>query len=98
MGWVSSRMNMAKYTPPDLYCIVTGKPAEYHHIKTRGSGGPDEEWNMIPISREIHTLWGNKGNSYMCQHFPQIKSWMVRRGWRCCPVLHKWVYDPNLKD
>jgi len=89
---------MAKYTPEGIFCVVTGKPAEYHHVKPRGSGGTDDEWNLCPVAREIHTLWHSKGNSYMCQHFPQIKKWMQKHGWTLCPVLHKWRHDGKNHD
>lgn len=33
-------------------CCVTGRPAEAHHVKTRGAGGSD--YTAIPLCREEH--------------------------------------------
>jgi len=84
---------MSKSWKSDQPCIVTGQEAEWHHIAHRSTHPEleDAEFNLIPVCREIHTLWHSKGNSYMCQHFPQIKKWMKSNGWSLCPVLHKWV-------
>lgn len=40
-----------------LQCIACGTTidVEAHHIKTRGSGGGDDPWNVIPLCANDHT-------------------------------------------
>ncbi|MGZ3742748.1 MAG: HNH endonuclease signature motif containing protein [Pseudobdellovibrionaceae bacterium] len=40
-----------------LQCIACGNPrdVEAHHIKTKGSGGGDDPWNVIPLCSDCHT-------------------------------------------
>jgi len=45
---------------PNKFCVVCGKLAEGHHIRTRGAGGSDDESNILWLCRrhhvEIHTI------------------------------------------
>ena len=77
----------------DKRCIVTGKAAELHHVKTRGSGGPDEEWNLVPVSRLIHSLWHSRGNTYMARTYPIIKKWLLEHGWTYDEYTKRWVHE-----
>ncbi len=71
-------------------CVVTGEPAELHHIKTRGSGGTDDPWNLIPLSRKMHSMWHMKGMRYMVKTYPAIEKWVLANGWGFDDFLFKW--------
>ncbi len=35
-------------------CVISGEKAECCHIWSRGAGGPDEAWNMLPLAPRYH--------------------------------------------
>lgn len=43
-------------------CRVTGAapPNDLAHLISRAQGGPDVEWNIVPLSREAHTLFDQR--------------------------------------
>lgn len=82
-----------KYSDPEAFCIVTGKQGcDLHHIKTRGSGGTDDEWNLIPISRTLHQRWHHRGTQYMVKGYPAIRNWMIKNGWKFDIYSGKWLH------
>jgi hypothetical protein len=43
-----------------------------HHIFTRGSGGVDDAWNLISLSRENHELVHKIGVQAFVERFPHL--------------------------
>lgn len=83
---------MAKYASEGFVCIVTGKPgADLHHVKTRKSGGPDEPWNLLSVSHDIHNEIHAKGLYSVSRKYPQIRAFLINHGWEFDAVLLKWV-------
>ncbi len=65
-----------------MTCCVTGKSnPDLHHIKHRGAGGPDTEWNLMPLSRKLHQEWHQIGPSKFLKKYPQAKLWLIAHGW-----------------
>jgi len=66
-----------------LSCIVCGKnpPSDCCHIKTKGSGGPDSEWNLIPQCRKHHLEQGSKGWAWMIEHYEPLRKHLDELGW-----------------
>lgn len=68
-----------------LPCLACASfPSEAHHIKTRGSGGDDSWWNVIPLCSAHHT--GNQGWHYLgwrtfVRRFPHIEKHLKNLGW-----------------
>lgn len=81
-----------------LNCVACGRqPADKHHIRSRKSGGPDVEWNLIPLCREHHVMIHVKGNTYTCNMNTKIRDWFIKNGWVKENVLGKWKwYHPSL--
>jgi 5-methylcytosine-specific restriction endonuclease McrA len=66
-----------------LPCIVCGQTADdAHHIKTKKSGGKDIPENLIPLTRDCHSLWHLKGTKYMAETYPTVKKWLDLAGWK----------------
>lgn len=67
----------------DKPCIICGRPApsDPSHIKTRGSGGPDTEWNVVPMCRVHHTEWGKRGCLTFIRKHPAFGSKLYALGW-----------------
>lgn len=67
-------------------CLACGKSkSEAHHIKSKGSGGPDEEWNLIPLCSGCHTIgskaWHKIGWSKFFELYPHVKRHLESQGW-----------------
>jgi hypothetical protein len=75
-------MAKKKYCGPDVYCIVTGAPdSDVHHPKSRGSGGPDEPWNMMPLAHRLHQECHNIGLKRFAEKYPAVKQWLLDHQW-----------------
>jgi hypothetical protein len=68
--------------------ICNRVPCDPAHIKTRGSGGPDEHWNLMSLCRVHHTEQGQLGFFKMCQKYPFFHQFLAGKGW---------VFDGNKK-
>lgn len=63
--------------PPGTKCIICHGPAtEYDHVKTRGSGGSDEERNLAPMDRGCHQLRHQMGIVWLADKYPRYKKWL----------------------
>lgn len=63
-------------------------PNDPAHIKTRGSGGPDEHWNLMTLCRVHHTEQGQIGFWKMTQKYPFFHQYLAGKGW---------IFDGNKK-
>ena len=85
---------MAKYAGEHVTCIVTGAPgSDLHHLKTRASGGTDDEYNLIPLSHMLHVQLHSKGLNYMADKFPAIHGWLVQHGWEWDEYSKRWIHE-----
>jgi len=70
-----------------LPCICCGSPppSEAHHIKTRGSGGKDDFFNLIPLCKLDHTMgenaWHRIGSITFLKRFPWVADYLRQLGW-----------------
>ena len=75
-------------------CIVTGRrDPDPHHIKSRGAGGPDEEWNLMPLSREMHMSIHTVGLRRFAEKHASVRQWLLTHGWTFDAVLLRWVHE-----
>lgn len=51
------------------------------HIRSRGAGGDDYFYNVVPLCREHHTLQHAKGWQFMLTRFPLLVTQFKDRGW-----------------
>ncbi len=70
-------------------CHRTG--VDYHHIKTRKSGGGDDYQNLIPLCREHHVMVHTEGMNRLAAKYFKVKKWLGNNGWEFNPYLKKWV-------
>lgn len=52
------------------------------HIKSKGSGGPDEEWNLIGLCRNHHIESHKIGWFAFCEKYPSVMNQLMSRGWK----------------
>lgn len=63
-------------------CLVTGNlTVDVAHIKTKGSGGCDELWNLMPLSREAHCEQHNLGILSFIRKYPSVAAYVASHGW-----------------
>lgn len=51
------------------------------HIKTKGSGGPDDDYNIWLICRLCHIDKHGKGLSWIINKYPHTKDILKSKGW-----------------
>lgn len=52
-----------------------------HHIKSRGSWGPDLEINLIPLCFYCHTKIHQYGLNKMITNYPELAPVLFSKGW-----------------
>jgi len=62
-------------------CICGTRPVDASHIKTRGSGGPDADFNLRAKCRKHHIEWGALGFSRFFKKYPVLWFDLQRDGW-----------------
>jgi 5-methylcytosine-specific restriction endonuclease McrA len=67
----------------ELQCLACGThpPNDAHHIKTRGSGGGDDHWNLMPLCRNCHTVIHKMGLTQFIGNFPHVEQFLIDLGW-----------------
>lgn len=63
-------------------CCICGRwPSDPSHVKSRGSGGPDTPWNVVPMCREHHREWHQIGPSKFLRKYPPFEFLLKYMGW-----------------
>lgn len=73
-------------------CLKLG-PSDAHHIKTKKSGGPDTQWNLVSLCRQHHQELHVMANTEFANKYPLFKAMLEKKGWKFCEVRNKWVHD-----
>ena len=86
---------MAKrYWSDTEFCIVCGKQGvAKHHFRSRGSGGSDSEFNLMPLCVEHHTEIHMIGPNTMSVKYPQVEDWLHKNGWEYEPYAERWGHE-----
>lgn len=63
-------------------CVCSAPPpSDASHVKTQGSGGPDEEWNLMPFCRKHHIEQHAIGWIKFLEKHPNLKLKLRLLGW-----------------
>lgn len=66
----------------DTRCVVCSRTgSDPHHVKSKGSGGPDEEWNLMPLCRIHHTEIHKIGSATFSLKYNNVLLWLNSHGW-----------------
>jgi hypothetical protein len=77
-----SEINATFQKIKSLPCLVCqGRSVDVAHIKSRGSGGGDEEWNLMPLCRTHHTEQHKIGVITFTQKYIGVASYLYDHGW-----------------
>ena len=55
-------------------------PIDPSHIKTKGSGGPDTDWNVVAHCRRCHIGWGISRIKFF-EKYPDFEKHLKDLGW-----------------
>lgn len=76
-------------------CVICLKrPADAHHIRSKGAGGPDAQWNVTALCRVHHQRFHALGIRKFCEESGIFSFWLLSRGWRF--IDEKWSH-PELE-
>lgn len=74
---------------PQRLCVVCKHLAERHHIKTRGSGGSDDDHNLLSLCRTCHMEVHRIGLTTFVRKY-HLESKMICKGFYLCEITNKW--------
>ena len=77
-----------------LMCLVCGKvgPGDIHHVKSRGAGGKDDLWNIMPLCRQCHCDIHRVGMKYHAENYPMVKRWLELNDWEYCTIKKAYIH------
>jgi 5-methylcytosine-specific restriction endonuclease McrA len=77
----------------EMPCAACGAkpPSDPDHIRTRGAGGTDDLWNLMPLCRKCHTLKHAQGLNGLKDKHPRVKAVLIEKGWHYDHVFKKWL-------
>lgn len=80
---MSSKLPNQPHTGNDSRsCEVCGDVgADRHHIRTRKSGGSDDEFNLINLCRKHHSELHYIGTTTFCEKYPRAMEVVLSKGW-----------------
>jgi predicted restriction endonuclease len=80
-------------------CLVCGSTNSVsgHHLKSRGSWGPDVPQNLVPLCFKHHTEVHKSGLVSFAEKFAVIKLFLQTNNWTMCPLRQRWV-NSSLED
>lgn len=81
-----------------MKCLVCGSPhVDVAHVKTRGSGGNDNLWNLMPLCRRDHSLQHSMGIISFSQKYISVSTYLQDNGWDLVngKLLH--IQDDQIK-
>ena len=77
----------------EMSCLACNKyPSEPHHLQSRGAGGGDDHWNVIPTCREHHTEVHLKGLVYLANRYVHVKNFLIKNGWELNDNKEKYIH------
>lgn len=94
-------LKLKKYCTSEA-CLVCGAHTEggndLHHVKTRGAGGTDHPWNLMPLCNGHHRELHNSGFLTFTRKFPTVRAWLVLNNWMVCDLTGKWFHNKDVED
>lgn len=83
-----------RYTDPEGICIICGYyGVDLHHVKTRGAGGTDEDYNLVPLCHAHHVEVDHQGDYRMGLKYPSYQKWLIKNDWKYNPITKKYYRE-----
>ena len=74
-------------------CTHIDGQTDLDHVKSRGAGGKDSPWNLMPLCRAHHTARHALGVRQMAAKYWRYRKWLERNGWYYCIITQKWRHS-----
>lgn len=63
-------------------CAACGsRPVDAAHIKSKGSGGSSQGWNLLPLCRDDHRRQHSVGWRRFIESNPTVMEALLEKGW-----------------
>ena len=85
---------------PCLVCLCPPGPfklVDPSHLRSKGAGGPDTDWNVVPMCRECHRTWHDWGPVRFLSHYREFCLKLVRMGWEVNLETGK-LFHPEMRE
>jgi hypothetical protein len=77
----------------DQRCLVCGRRgAVAHHVKSKGSGGSDEPWNLMSLDLIHHNEVHSAGLTAFAAKYRTVHLWLLANGWEFDDQKRKWTH------
>jgi hypothetical protein len=71
-------------------CIVCGAtPTDRDHIRSRGAGGTDDDWNIWHVCRFHHQQKHSMSLTLFVKHYG-LQDVLIKKGWEFDSLIKKW--------
>lgn len=81
----------------ECVCCKKFGPVDSCHIKSRGSGGPNEGFNLLSMCRSCHRLQHTVSWSGLLKRYPHMTQTLKSRGWSIEIVMGRFkLWHPRL--
>ena len=75
-------------------CLACGiGVSDVAHVRSRGAGGGDQDWNVIPLCRFHHRLQHTSSWNVFCERHPRVFEHLKSLGWdwlECNGIKRLW--------
>ena len=91
-----AKRKRGKYYNAEGFCEVCGSnPVALHHVKSYGSGGSDDSWNLAPLCvehhNEIHSA--KMGTAQFAIKYHKFETWLIENGWEYDDFTERWTHE-----
>jgi len=81
-----------RYIDENKSCLVCNRlGVDLHHVKSRGSGGSDESFNLMPLCRWHHSQLHSEGLNKFSKKF-HVRNWLEENDWIFDAYVGKWLH------
>lgn len=81
-----------KYRDENGFCLACGAMGvDKYHIKTRGAGGCDSDFNLLYTCRKHHSEVPQIGLLAFSLKYPKVKRFLSKHGWYFDSELNTWM-------
>lgn len=74
-------------------CMIEGCGRYFktsHHVKTRGSGGSNDTWNLMPLCMAHHQEVHSSGLTMFSERHKEVTTWLLKMNWEYDKFYKKW--------
>lgn len=88
------RLKKIEDRPP---CLTCGRsPTDRDHVRTKGAGGKDDDFNIWYLCRLCHTEKHNIGLTRFAEKYTKAKEALINKGWVYEETIKRWIRIDNV--